>query len=196
MAPDMDERQLIVVTGVPGTGKTTVSTLLSAELGAEHIELTRLVKEGGLSQGWDQTRDTAIADMNALRHAIANIIENATSTVIIDGHYSPDVAPREETTLVVVLRRAPWLLKEELQARGYSTSKVRENIEAELLGTCLADALAAQDPDKVCEIDTTDQTPEETVKLVLAVLDGEADCSHGAVDWMNSTEAEALLREL
>jgi len=47
----MDERQLLLVTGVPGTGKTTISSLLAAELGAEHIELTRLVREGGLSQG-------------------------------------------------------------------------------------------------------------------------------------------------
>jgi len=192
----MNERQLILVTGVPGTGKTTVSTLLATELGAEHIELTRLVREGGLSQGWDQERATVIADMKALRHAIANILNNTMNPLIIDGHYSPDVAPREETTLVVVLRRAPWVIREELQIRGYSTHKVRENVETELLGTCLTDALAVQDPKKVCEIDTTTQTPEETVKLILAVLDGEVKCGHGAVDWMNSPEAESLLREL
>ncbi|MCX6649086.1 MAG: adenylate kinase family protein [Candidatus Bathyarchaeota archaeon] len=191
----MVERQLIVVTGVPGTGKTTVSTLLAAELHAEHIELTRLVKEGGLSQGWDPARNTTIADMKALRHAIANIVENSTSTVIIDGHYSPDVSPREEATLVVVLRRAPWVLKDELQARGYSAGKVRENVEAEMIGTCLVDALAAQDQEKVCEIDTTGETPGETVRFILAVIDGEVNCSHGEVDWMSRPEAEKLLRE-
>jgi len=192
----MNERQLIVVTGVPGTGKTTVSRLLAAELKAEHIELTRLVKEGGFNQGWDQARATTIADINALRHAIVNIFENAKNVVIIDGHYSPDVSPREETTLVVVLRRAPWFLKDDLRARGYSPRKVRENVEAELLGTCLADALSAQDPDKVCEIDTTGETPEETVRFILAVLDGEVDCCHGEVDWMSNPMAEALLRDL
>ncbi len=192
----MVERQLIVVTGVPGTGKTTLSTLLAAELKAEHIELTRLVKEGGLSQGWDQARATTIADMKALRHAIANIVENTTSHVVIDGHYSPEVAPRDETTLVVVLRRAPWVLTEELKARGYSTRKIRENVEAELLGTCLNDALTAQDPTKVLEIDTTGETPEETVRLIQAALDGEIDRVHGGVDWMSHAEAEKLLREL
>jgi adenylate kinase len=192
----MDERQLLLVTGVPGTGKTTISTLLAAELGAEHIELTRLVREGGLSQGWDQARATAIADMRALRNAISNILDNTTSPLIIDGHFSPDVAPRDETTLVIVLRCAPWVIREKLLARGYSIRKVRENVEAELLGTCLTDALAVQDPAKVCEIDATTQTPEETVKLILSVLDGEVKCSYGAVDWMNSPEVEALLREL
>jgi adenylate kinase len=192
----MVERRLIVVTGVPGTGKTTISTLLAAELHAEHIELTRLVKEGGLSQGWDETRATTIADMKALRHAIVNIVENCTGNVIVDGHYSPEVSPREETNLVVVLRRAPWFLKEDLQARGYSARKVRENVEAELLGTCLADALAAQDPAKVCEVDTTGETPEETVRFILAALDGDVACVHGEVDWMDRPEAEKLLREL
>ena len=192
----MDERQLLLVTGVPGTGKTTISSLLAAELGAEHIELTRLVREGGLSQGWDQARATAIADMKALRNAISNILDNTTSPLIIDGHYSPDIAPRGEVTLVIVLRCAPWVIREKLLTRGYSIRKVRENVEAELLGTCLTDALAVQDPEKVCEIDTTTQTPEETVKLILSVLDGEVKCSYGAVDWMNSPEAEALLREL
>jgi adenylate kinase len=192
----MDERQLLLVTGVPGTGKTTISTLLAAELGAEHIELTRLVREGGLSRGWDQARATAIADMKALRNAIFNILDNTTSPLIIDGHFSPDVAPRDETTLVIVLRCAPWVIREKLLARGYSIRKVRENVEAELLGTCLTDALAVQDPAKVCEIDATTQTPEETVKLILSVLDGEVKCSYGAVDWMNSPEVEALLREL
>jgi len=181
----MVERQLIVVTGVPGTGKTTVSTLLATELKAEHIELTRLVREGGLSQGWDQTRATTIADMKALRHAILNIVENARAPVIVDGHYSPDVSPREETTLVVVLRRAPWVLRDELRARGYSTRKVRENVEAEILGTCHADSLVAQDPAKVLEIDTTREAPEDSVRLIMAALDGEVEPSHGEVDWMS-----------
>jgi len=192
----MAERQLIAVTGVPGTGKTTVSTLLAKELKAEHIELTRLVKEGGLSQGWDQARATTIADVRALRHAILNIFENASGDVIIDGHYSPEVAPRESTSLTVVLRRAPWILKEELKERGYSTRKVRENVEAELLGTCLADALSVQDPTKVIEIDTTNESPEDTVRLIKAALDGEVELTYGEVDWMSRPETEALLREL
>jgi adenylate kinase len=190
------ERPVILVTGVPGTGKTTISTLLAEELKGEHIELTRLVKEGGLSSGWDQTRATAIADIKALRHTIANILQNSKSPIIIDGHYSTDVALRDEVTLVVVLRRAPWVLKDELKARGYSTRKIRENVEAELLGTCLADALTTQDPMTMSEIDTTGETPDETVRLILAVLDGEVDRVHGEVDWMSRPEAETLLREL
>ncbi len=189
-------RVVILITGTPGTGKSTVSELLSAKLHGEHVELTHLVKEGGLKQGWDETRATMIADLKALRHALANIIGATKKSVIVDGHYSPDVVSREEVTLTVVLRRAPWVLREELRARGYSVRKIRENVEAELLGTCLVEALAVQDHDKVCEIDTTGMTPEETVKLITATMDGEAECRFGAVDWMNHPEVEALIREL
>jgi adenylate kinase len=188
--------RLVAVTGVPGTGKTTISAILASELGGEHIELTHLVKEGGLSQGWDQTRATTIANMKALRHAILNIVENARGPVIVDGHYSPEVSPREATCLVVVLRRAPWVLRNELRLRGYSARKVRENTEAELLGTCLSDAIAVQDPNKVLEIDTTHEEPIDTVRLIRAALDGEIELGYGEIDWMSYPETEELLRNL
>ena len=189
-------RVVILITGTPGTGKSTVSKLLSVELRGEHVELTRLVNEAGFSQGWDRTRSTTIADLKALRLALANIIGAASKPVIVDGHYSPEVVPRDKVTLTVVLRRAPWVLREKLKARGYGARKIQENVEAELLGTCLVEALAAQDPDKVREIDTTGTTPDETVKVITATIDGEAKCRHGTIDWMNSPEVEKLLKEL
>jgi adenylate kinase len=72
---------------------------------------------------------------------------------------------------------------------------VRENVEAELLGTCLVDALETQDSTKITEIDTTNQTPEETAETVLAILNGEIAPSYGSIDWMSKPEAETLLRD-
>ncbi len=80
--------------------------------------------------------------------------------------------------------------------RGYSARKVRENVEAELLGTCLSDALAAQDPAKIIEIDTTGEAPEDTVRLIRAAAEGEVEPSYGEVDWMEHPETEELLRDL
>ena len=192
----MSQPLVVLITGVPGTGKTTVSAILAKSLGGDHVEITHLVHEGGMSLSWDQSRATSIADINALRHVLSNIIAASTKPVVVDGHYSTDVVDRESATLVVVLRRAPWVLRAQLQERGYSPRKIRENVEAELIGTCLVDALESQDHGKICEIDTTGQALEETVKLVLAALEGEAACGYGSVDWMGAPEAEALLREL
>src|SRR5512135_744614 len=107
----MSQPLVVLITGVPGTGKTTVSALLADSLGGDHIEITRLVREGGLSLSWDQSRATSIADLKALRHTLSNIIAASTKPVVIDGHYSTDVVDRASATLVVVLRRAPWVLK-------------------------------------------------------------------------------------
>jgi hypothetical protein len=38
--------------------------------------------------------------------------------------------------------------------------------------------------------------PKETVKLIIAILEGDMDCHHGVIDWMNFPEVETLLREL
>ena len=197
MAREMEPKSIVIlISGTPGTGKTTVSSLLSRELHGEHIDLTHLVKEMGLSQGWDDIRATTIADLKALRIAVVKILDDSKKPVIIDGHYSPDIVSREKVTLIIVLRRAPWVLREDLRARGYSPIKIRENVEAELLGTCLVDALATQDTRKICEIDTTRMDPKETVKLIIAILEGDTDCHHGVIDWMNFPEVETLLGEL
>ena len=192
----MGQPLVVLITGVPGTGKTTVSSLLAERLGGDHIEITQLVHDCGLSLSWDQSRATLIADVKALRCTITNIIAASSKPVVVEGHYSPDVVTRDVVTLVVVLRRAPWVLRIQLQLRGYSSRKIRENIEAELIGTCLVDALDSQDHRKICEIDTTGQTPEETVKLILATIDGEATYGYGSIDWMSKPEAETLLRNL
>ena len=44
----------ILVTGTPGTGKTTLSQNLAQSLGMNHIEVGKLVKEKELHDGWDE----------------------------------------------------------------------------------------------------------------------------------------------
>jgi adenylate kinase len=186
---------LIIVTGVPGTGKTTISRLLAKRLGGRHLDIGGLALEEGLVSGSDPERDTKVADLPALRRRVAAFV-GGRCTLVIDGHYSSSVVARGRASLVVVLRRAPWVLREEFKARGYPLAKVRENVEAELLGVCLAEALSEQDPTRVCELDTTGIEPEETVKEIAAILSGEATCLRGMVDWMDAPEAEELLRSM
>jgi adenylate kinase len=135
-----------------------------------------------------------VADIKTLRKKIKKILDDSSSPMIVDGHYSTEVVDRNQATLIIVLRRAPWILRTELSMRGYKPQKVRENVEAELLGSCLMDALETQDHRKVCEIDTTNLTPQETVKRALTILRGEITCGYGRVDWMNQLETEKMLR--
>jgi MoxR-like ATPase len=50
----------ILVTGTPGTGKTTTSTALAEATQLNHINIGDLVKEKNLHDGWDDELDSYI----------------------------------------------------------------------------------------------------------------------------------------
>lgn len=189
-------KQVILVTGTPGTGKTTISRLLSIKLNAGHIDLTTYAHANHLITSRDKFRETDIIDLKAVRRSITEEIKRAPGSIVIDGHYAPDVTKIDLVTHIFVLRREPWLLIEELMKRGYSKIKVQENVEAELLGICLNDTALKQDPEKICEIDTSHQNPEDSALLIISVLFGAKPCGFGQIDWMNRSETEGLVKEL
>ncbi len=185
---------MFLVTGVPGTGKTTVAVMLASRVGGTHIELSELALREGLVTGFDELRETQIVDPKGLREKISLIIEEGEGPLVFDGHFAPEVVPPEKVSLAFVLRRAPWRLEEELRSRGYGEGKVRENVEAELLDVCLVEAIKNLGPKRVCELDTTGKKPEEVVEEVMAVIQGTKPCSHRIVDWLSHDESRRLLR--
>lgn len=189
----MTERRVIVIAGVPGVGKSTVAGAVSERLGCPIIGVSELaVKEGALL-GRDEERDTDIVDLPKLMEKITEVISASEGPIIVEGHYAYDVVPSDLVSHALVLRRAPWVLKDELRERGYSEEKVRENVEAELLDVPLVEAIEALGPDLVCEADTTGRTPEETVDEVLGILEESMPCRRNLVDWLGSPETRGLL---
>ncbi|MFQ6053080.1 MAG: adenylate kinase family protein [Candidatus Bathyarchaeia archaeon] len=182
-----------MLTGVPGVGKTTVAKVLAERLGGTHVDISDLTVREGLVAGWDEERETAIADLEAVSRRVRKILDSSEEPVIVEGHYAADIVPSEAVSLVFVLRRAPWRLKEELTARGYSEEKARENVEAELVDVCLVEALEAYGVGRVCELDTTDRTPEEVAENVLSVINGDVPCQSGGIDWLSRMESDGLL---
>ena len=182
------------MTGVPGVGKTTVADRLAEGLGGVHIDLSNLAERENLITGWDEERGTAIVDLNGMRERLMQIHDSPKGPLIVEGHFAPDIVPSEVASFIFVLRRAPWRLKEELEARGYGREKVRENVEAELLGVCLVEAIEAYGPERICEIDTTGRTPEEIAEEILSIIDGGA-CDRGRIDWLGCAESERLLED-
>jgi adenylate kinase len=64
------KRPNILVTGTPGTGKSTHAQLLvqSSPVPLQHINVSDLVKEKGLHEGYDQEWDTYIVDEDKVRN--------------------------------------------------------------------------------------------------------------------------------
>ncbi len=73
--------------------------------------------------------------------------------------------------------------------------KQSENLSAEILDVCLVEALQKQPIEKVCEIDITGKTVDDTLTEVLKVLEGKQKCYVGCVDWLGLLEREGKIDE-
>lgn len=189
-------KRVILVTGTPSVGKTTISKKLASRLNAEYLNLTELAEKERLITCKDQKRDTKIIDEAKMRRKLKQIITHTTSNdIIIDGHYAAAVTPASLATYVFVLRRNPQQLREFMQKRGFSQSKQDENIAAEILDVCLVEALNTQPKERICELDATGKNADEVVNEILLVLEGKNKGNIGVVDWLGILERAGKLGE-
>ena len=188
-------KQVLLVVGTPGVGKSSVSDLLASHLSGFHVDLSDLVKNEGLSCGIDRKRGTLIADIKKISKHVGEIIGKSEGYVIVDGHFSMDVVADEDVFLVFILRRDPDELREILRKRGFSEAKVAENVAAEILDVCLFDAVEAYGEEKVCEVDVSSRSVENVVEEIVCVVEGRKGCRVGVVDWLTKLELENRLDE-
>jgi adenylate kinase len=176
--------QVLVITGTPGVGKSSVSRLLALELNAE-----------GLSGGVDATRDTRVADTEEVSRRVKKLISRHQGFVIVEGHFAMDAVAEEDVLLAFVVRRNPDQLRATLRGRGFGESKVTENVAAEILDVCLFDTVKAFGQSKTCELDTSSVSVEETVAGITRIIAGTQPCHIGVVDWLGMLESEGRLGE-
>ncbi len=189
-------KRVILVTGTPCVGKTSVACLLASKLDAFYVNLTELVLHENLVLGKDEERGSIIVDENRMRRKIREIVEDCDkSEVIVDGHYAVSVVPKKLTTHVFVLRRDPVELRKFMEQCSFSRRKLWENLASEILDVCLCEALNVYENGKVCELDVSGKSVEETVNEILNVLNGSEECHVGVVDWLGKLESEDLLEE-
>jgi adenylate kinase len=189
-------KRVILVTGTPCIGKTSVARLLTSKLDALYIGLTELATRENLISGKDMERSSIIVDENKMRRKIREIIQNGDQNdIVVDGHYAVSVVPKKLVTNVFVLRRDPVELRKLMELHGFSGRKLWENLASEILDVCLVDALNVHEEKKVCELDITGKSVDDVVSEILDVLDGYKKCRVGIVDWLGKLESEGLLGE-
>ena len=188
-------KRVLVIVGTPGVGKSSVSNLLASRLDGVHVNLGDLVKDEGLSSGFDERRETLIADEKRISKRVQEIIRQSEGYVIVDGHYAMHMVAPEDASLTFVLRRNPDELREVLKERGFKQSKIEENVAAEVLDVCLFDAVECYGEKKVCEVDTSGKTVEDVVDEIICILNGHRKCRVGAVDWLTTLEMQGRLDE-
>ncbi|KAI9004411.1 P-loop containing nucleoside triphosphate hydrolase protein [Hyaloraphidium curvatum] len=142
----------ILITGTPGTGKTTTSEMLQIAVpGMRHVNVGALVKDKGLHYGWDDEWESWILDEDKLVDELEPILQRGGQIV---DHHGCDFLPEELIELVVVLRTDNSILGKRLDDRGYSERKVTENIEAEIMQVVLEEAREAFPVEKILELES------------------------------------------
>ena len=105
----------------------------------------------------------------------------SNETLIFEGHVSHLCDGADK---VIVLRVRPEILEKRLMKRNYSGSKIRENLEAEALGVCSAEAYDKY-TDKVYEVDVSDLSIEKAVNLVNDIILNGGNYPAGSVDYLD-----------
>ncbi len=169
----------IALTGTPGTGKSTVSRLLSAS-GYSIISVEELAAAAGALDEIDKTDNARPVDIELLLKYLEESWKlPPEKPVIIDGHLSHYLP----TDAVVVLRCEPEILRTRLEQRNYSETKIIGNVEWEILGGAWNEK---ESNSPWMEFNTTENSVEEVVDDILNwISDGFKPMSPEAViDWV------------
>ena len=183
---DLSKDTVIFISGTPCTGKTTVASDLNDYLSQNGFH-SRLIKvndfaiENGLVLGEDPDKFYKVIDIDGLNECLNEEISQIGNSIrIVEGHLSHLC---EGADKMIVLRLNPSILKGRLEERNYSESKIQENLEAEALAVCSAEAYDLYG-EKTNEIDASDKSVEEIRDLVIAIASDNLECPVGSIDFM------------
>ena len=183
--------RVIIVTGTPGTGKTTLASVLAKVIGADNINLTQYVSRHKLYSGIDGQRGTKIIDMAKTRTRLKKEL-GAMSALVLDTHIPDEIVAKAMVRRVFVLRCHPRILEDRLRAKKWRADKVRENVLAEIVDSCLNDAVKHYGWRKVIQFDTSRVNIQNCIVLAKRSLLGRP-VRRIKIDWLAELEKEGLL---
>ncbi|MBI5228158.1 AAA family ATPase [Candidatus Micrarchaeota archaeon] len=145
----------IVLTGCPGTGKSTIAKALAAELGLELVDIKKIVNKNKLA---DKKHEV---DLVLLFKRLAFLKKK--NNYLVEGHLACEI--KLPNDLVIVLRTNPATLKKRLAKRKYGKQKLEENILAEVLDYC-TQRVEAVYRKKPLELDTSAQSVKNSITKI------------------------------
>ena len=172
----------VALSGTPGTGKTSVATVLKKR-GYSIVHLHTFAKENHCIAGTDKKRGSQLIDMMKLDKAIQkNFTPDAL--VFFDGHIAHLLKTMEK---VILLRCHPKDLEKRLLKKKWTSKKIRENVEAEIIDIILCEAVERHPSEDIFEIDTTKKSVEEIAVSIVEIVNKNFQptktYSIGRIDW-------------
>lgn len=121
----------LVITGTPGTGKTTLAARLARALGCPLFDANALAKANRL------VKKDGATDLKKLKQVLSREARKEKKFVA-EGHLLCEFALKCDAC--VVLRCSPAVLGKRLAKRGYAKQKINDNVLCEALDYCLVNA--------------------------------------------------------
>lgn len=157
---------IIIVTGTPGTGKSTIAKAVAKRLQCTYLDVNTVIDSYRLKTGYDKKRQAAIIDEKKLCRVLVSFIKKEKN-LVIDSHLVADL-PAAHVDVCLVTKTDIHVLKERLEARGYSQAKVRENLDAEIFEVCHIEA--REKKHNIIVVDTTQTSVDDAVDKVLNAI--------------------------
>ncbi|UCG00450.1 MAG: adenylate kinase family protein [Candidatus Heimdallarchaeota archaeon] len=156
----------LYITGVTGTGKTSVAKKLSKQLSLDYLEINTLVLEKGFYLGYDINRDSVIIDDELLISHIESIITDKKRLCLVGG-----IIPLKNVIdLIIVLRCGVNILKQRLTSRNYPKDKIESNLEAEIMNIVYYEAVEFFPGQEIVEIYNDNITIDETCNQIVSIV--------------------------
>ena len=146
----------ILITGTPGTGKTTLSQEVAEATSLNLINIGELAKQNNFYCNYDEKLQAHELDEDKVIDEIDDIMKEGGN--IVDYH-GCDFFPERWFDIIFVLRTDNTILYDRLEKRNYSQHKIQENVQCEIFQTILDEARESYNPDIVYELSSN--TPEE-----------------------------------
>ncbi len=188
-------RTSIVITGTPGVGKSTISKIIAHRLPGIHIDCGNVALNGGMTIEYNEKNKTHTIDEKKLSRKLKEIITKYDSNIILEGHFIPRISGFKPDR-VFVLRCHPKKIMDRLEEKNYSKRKIAENIAAEILDSCLKDAVKVFGQAKIFEIDNSKNEPNLMVSMILSMSEGKIQRQSKHIDWISKLEKEGSLQEI
>ncbi|MBI2147030.1 AAA family ATPase [Candidatus Woesearchaeota archaeon] len=141
---------ILIITGTPGTGKTTLAKRLAKAWGYTYVDVNALLKKKRLGESYDWKRRCTVVDEQKLGRELDALIMTASdrekqhakkqANLIIDSHLSYSASPKLVDACIVTTCSLKTLYQR-LKKKGYSKQKIDDNLECEIMEACHSDAV-------------------------------------------------------
>ncbi len=169
----------ILITGVPGTGKTCISKKVAETLNLAYLNIGEFARD---NFDFPIEENEIIIDEEAVENKLVGI-----DNLVIDSHipFKADIA--------IVLRCNPKILLERLKLRGYSKEKINDNLLSEILDYEIYATKELFDDKDIFEVISEDVN--ETIQQVLKIISGQGISLHKGNHYNFLTDDNILLIE-